>query len=182
MRVGAEWVHAGLPSLVWCANSGRRRLQLGCGPVAAWLKRRWTGFRTGCRGRINVAMWFGVLGPLEVRDAAGRVVRVGGSVRRELLAALLCRAGEPVPATALIDDIWGDAPPRTAAKTLQSHVVRLRHDLADKAGAVIATAGAGYRIDVSAGSLDAACFETELDEGLAAFRRRDDRLAVKHMD
>ena len=61
-------------------------------------------------------MWFGVLGPLEVRDAAGRVVHVGGSVRRELLAALLCRAGEAVPAAALIDDIWGDVPPRTAAK------------------------------------------------------------------
>ena len=126
-------------------------------------------------------MWFGVLGPLEVRDAAGRVVHVGGSVRRELLAALLCRAGEPVPATALIDDIWGDLPPRTAAKTLQSHVVRLRHDLAP-GGAVIATEGAGYRIDVSAMALDAACFEAELNEGLAAFRRGDDRLAMKHMD
>jgi DNA-binding SARP family transcriptional activator/WD40 repeat protein len=127
-------------------------------------------------------MWFGVLGPLEVRDAAGRVVHVGGSVRRELLAALLCRAGEAVPATTLIDDIWGDVPPRTAAKTLQSHVVRLRHDLVEPGGAVIATAGAGYCIDVSAGTLDAACFEAELDEGLAAFRRGADRLAVKHMD
>ncbi len=127
-------------------------------------------------------MWFGVLGPLEVRDAAGRVVHVGGSVRRELLAALLCRAGEPVPATALIDDVWGDVPPRTAAKTLQSHVVRLRHDLVDPGGAVIVTEGAGYRIDVSAGTMDAACFEAELDEGLAAFRRGDDRLAVERMD
>ena len=128
-------------------------------------------------------MWFGVLGPLEVRDATGRMVQVGGSVRRQLLAALLCRAGEPVPATALIDDLWGEAPPRTAAKTLQSHVVRLRHDLAESGGStVIATEGAGYRIVVSAMSMDAACFEAELDDGLAAFRRGDDRLAVKHMD
>jgi DNA-binding SARP family transcriptional activator/WD40 repeat protein len=127
-------------------------------------------------------MWFGVLGPLEVRDASGRLVHVGGSVRRELLAALLCRAGEPVPATALIDDLWGDVPPRTAAKTLQSHVVRLRHDLVEQGGTVIATEGAGYRIDVSAATMDAACFEAELDGGLATFRRGDDRLAVKHMD
>jgi DNA-binding SARP family transcriptional activator/WD40 repeat protein len=134
------------------------------------------------RGRINVAMWFGVLGPLEVRDAAGRTVHVGGSVRRELLAALLCRAGEVVPATALIDDIWGEVPPRTAAKTLQSHMVRLRHDLLEPGGAVIATEGAGYRIDVSADALDAAHFEAEVDEGLAAFRRGDDRQAIKHMD
>ena len=124
-------------------------------------------------------MWFGVLGPLEVRDAAGRPVHVGGSVRRELLAALLCRAGEPVPAAALIDDIWGDVPPRTAAKTLQSHVVRLRQDLLG--GAVITTEGAGYRIDVSAVTLDAATFEAMVDEGLAAFRRGDDRLAIKRM-
>lgn len=126
-------------------------------------------------------MWFGVLGPLEVRDDAGQVVRVGGSVRRELLAALLCRAGEFVPATTLIDDIWGEVPPRTAAKTLQSHLVRLRHDLARSGGAVIVTEGAGYRLDIPAAALDAACFEAEVDEGLAAFRRADDRLAIKHL-
>jgi DNA-binding SARP family transcriptional activator/WD40 repeat protein len=127
-------------------------------------------------------MWFGVLGPLEVRDAADRVVRVGGSVRRELLAALLCRAGGFVAAAELIDDIWGDVPPRTAAKTLQSHLVRLRQDLARSGGAVILTEGAGYRLDVSATTLDAASFEAELDEGLAAFRREDERLAIKHFD
>ena len=127
-------------------------------------------------------MWFGVLGPLEVRDAAGGVVRVGGSVRRELLAALLCRAGGFVAAAELIDDIWGDVPPRTAAKTLQSHLVRLRQDLARSGDAVILTEGAGYRLDVSAMTLDAACFEVELNEGLAAFRREDERLAIKHFD
>ena len=127
-------------------------------------------------------MWFGVLGPLEVRDAAGRAVRVGGSVRRQVLAALLCRAGEFVAAASLIDDIWGDVPPRTAAKTLQSHLVRLRHDLARSDGAVIVTEGAGYRLDVSAATLDAAFFETEVNEGLAALRREDERLAIKHLD
>lgn len=126
-------------------------------------------------------MWFGVLGPFEVRDDAGRPVRVGGSVRRGLLAALVCRAGAFVPATALIDDIWGDVPPRTAAKTLQSHLVRLRHDLA-RAGAVIVTEGAGYRLDIPSVALDAACFEAEVNEGLAAFRRADDRSAIKHLD
>ncbi|MDT4937048.1 MAG: hypothetical protein QOG80_719, partial [Pseudonocardiales bacterium] len=127
-------------------------------------------------------MWFGVLGPLEVRDDADRVVRVGGSVRRELLAALLCRAGELVPTTALIDDIWGDVPPRTAAKTLQSHLVRLRHDLAQADGVVIVTEGVGYRLDIPPAALDAACFEAEVNQGLAAFRRADERLAIKHLD
>ena len=127
-------------------------------------------------------MWFGVLGPLEVRDDTGQVVHIGGSVRRELLAALLCRANEFVPAAALIDDIWGDAPPRTAAKTLQSHLVRLRHDLATPGCAVIVTEGAGYRLEIATSALDAACFEAGVNDGLAAFRRSDDRLAIKHMD
>jgi DNA-binding SARP family transcriptional activator/WD40 repeat protein len=146
------------------------------------LKRDQGAFRTGRGGRINVAMWFGVLGPLEVRDDVGQLVRIGGSVRRELLAALLCRAGQPVPAAALIDDIWGDVPPRTAAKTLQSHVVRLRHDLPQSGGAVILTENAGYRLSVSTAMLDVGCFEAELKQGLAAYRREDDRAAITHLD
>ena len=127
-------------------------------------------------------MWFGVLGPLEVRDDAGRVVRVAGSVRRELLAALLCRGGVFVSAASLIDDVWGGVPPRTAAKTLQSHIVRLRQDLAQPHGAVIRTEGAGYRLDLSAMTVDAVRFEEEVKEGLAAFRREEDRLAIRHVD
>ncbi len=127
-------------------------------------------------------MWFGVLGRLEVCDDIGRAVRVGGSVRRELLAALLCRGGDSVAATALIGDIWGDVPPRTAPKTLQSHVVRLRDDLGRGAGTVILTEGAGYRLDISVATVDAALFEADLDAGLAAYRRGDDRTAIECLD
>lgn len=127
-------------------------------------------------------MRFGVLGRLEVCDDAGHAVRVGGSVRRELLAVLLCHAGDSVTATALIEDIWGDAPPRTAAKTLQSHLVRLRDDLGRGAGAVILTEGTRYRLDVSAATLDAADFEADLNAGLSAYRRGDDRRAIEFLD
>jgi hypothetical protein len=81
-----------------------------------------------------MTVWFGVLGPLEVRDARGEPVRVIAPVRRQLLAALLCRGGSTVAAAALGNDLWGDAPPRSAAKTLQSHVARLRDDLGREAG------------------------------------------------
>ena len=93
-------------------------------------------------------MWFGVLGPLEARDEAGRPLHVAGPVRRTLLAALLCRAGRMVSAESLIDDLWAEQPPRSAAKTLQSHVVRLRDDLGRAGGSVIVTSGSGYRIDL----------------------------------
>ncbi|HJQ43995.1 MAG TPA: BTAD domain-containing putative transcriptional regulator [Jatrophihabitantaceae bacterium] len=127
-------------------------------------------------------MWFGVLGRLEARDDAGGPVRIGGSVRRELLAALLCRSGDFVSAADLIEDLWGELPPRTAAKTLQSHMARLRDDLGRPGGAVVVTEGAGYRVDLTGATLDARTFECEIDSGLAAFRRGDDRLAISHLD
>lgn len=103
-------------------------------------------------------MRFGVLGPLQVRESTGRVVRVPGPARRQVLAALLCRAGQTVTASTLMNDLWGDAPPRTAAKTLQSHIVRLRDDLG-RGAAVLVTDPAGYRLEVEAGAVDAVSFE-----------------------
>lgn len=108
-------------------------------------------------------MWFGVLGPLEARDDAGEQLRVGGRARRQLLAALLCRAGRTVSPATLLDDLWGDAPPRSAAKTLQSHMVRLRDDLGREAETVLKTEAGGYRLDVTADDVDATAFVGLLD-------------------
>ncbi len=69
-------------------------------------------------------MEFRVLGPLEV--LRGGAVPVGGAKQRALLAALLLRAGEVVPVARLIDDIWGDSPPPSAAHSLEAYVSRLR--------------------------------------------------------
>lgn len=123
-------------------------------------------------------MWFGVLGRVEARGPDGRPVAIGGSVRRQLLAALLCRAGDLVPAATLIDDIWGATPPRTAAKTLQSHLVRLRDDLGRGGASVVATERGGYRIDLATEQFDAAAFEAAVDSGLAAVRRGDFQAAA----
>ncbi|MEP7180098.1 MAG: BTAD domain-containing putative transcriptional regulator, partial [Pseudonocardiales bacterium] len=127
-------------------------------------------------------MWFGVLGSLEVRDDEGRRLRVGGPLRRVLLAALLCRAPRTVPPNLLIEDLWGALPPRSAAKTLQSHLVRLRDDLGREAGSVIMTDEAGYRVDLPSAGLDVASFESALGDGLAAARRDDGRAAVVALD
>ena len=69
-----------------------------------------------------------VLGPLTVETGRGEV-HVAGSRRRRLLALLASRAGRMVSADAIVDALWGDEPPPTAAKTIQSHVVRLRRSL-----------------------------------------------------
>ena len=66
-------------------------------------------------------MRFLVLGPLEVEADDGPVV-LGGQKERLLLAQLLTRPNQVVPVEALVRGLWGEQPPPTAAKTLQSHV------------------------------------------------------------
>jgi DNA-binding SARP family transcriptional activator len=60
----------------------------------------------------------------------GQALHVAGPQRRRLLALLACRAGKVVSVESLVDAMWGDSPPPSAAKTVQSHVVRLRQSLA----------------------------------------------------
>jgi hypothetical protein len=73
-------------------------------------------------------MRFHVLGPLEVEADDGPVA-LGGPKERLLLALLLTRPNQVVPVEALVQGLWGERPPPTAAKTLQSHVKRLRRVL-----------------------------------------------------
>lgn len=109
-------------------------------------------------------MRWGVLGPLLVHNANGSPITPTGPARRLLLAALLSRANETVPADRLADDLWGDVPPRTAAKTLQSHLVRLRDDLGrDESEPVIVTDVGGYRLRIDRERLDAAQFVDAVD-------------------
>ena len=55
-------------------------------------------------------MDFRILGPLEVVDD-GRPVALGGARQRALLAILLLRRGEVVPAARLVEELYGAEPP-----------------------------------------------------------------------
>jgi WD40 repeat protein/DNA-binding SARP family transcriptional activator len=108
-------------------------------------------------------MRFQVLGPLEVEADDGPVV-LGGPKERLLLALLLTRPNQVVSVEALIRGLWGEHPPLTATKTLQSHVKRLRRALEPgrargTAGEVLVTRQPGYLLRVAPGALDAARFE-----------------------
>ena len=73
-------------------------------------------------------MDFHVLGPLRAsRDGVDLEVR--GAKERTLLAHLVAYAGQVVPSAALIESLWGEDPPRSAAKSLQTYVLRLRNTL-----------------------------------------------------
>jgi YVTN family beta-propeller protein len=109
------------------------------------------------------AMRFRVLGPLEVETDDGPVT-LGGQKERLLLAQLLARPNQVVPVEELVRGLWGEHLPPTAAKTLQSHVVRLRRALEPArargaAGEVLVTREPGYLLRVAPGALDAAQFE-----------------------
>jgi DNA-binding SARP family transcriptional activator len=98
---------------------------------------------------------FRILGPLEVYED-GRAISLGGARQRALLAILLTRVNEVVSADRLIDELWGEHPPRTALNTLQYFVSQLRKALgADR----IVTRAPGYAIRVEPGELDLERFE-----------------------
>jgi YVTN family beta-propeller protein len=123
-------------------------------------------------------MQFRILGPLEIRDN-GREVSIRGRKLQSLLALLLLHAGEVVSRDTLIDDLWGEDPPTTAAKTLQVHVSRLRRELGD----AIVSHGGGYSIRVEPGELDLERFEQLVAEGRQALAEKQyDRAAERLRD
>jgi DNA-binding SARP family transcriptional activator len=68
-------------------------------------------------------MEFRILGPLEVLEN-GRELSIRGRKLQALLALLLLSRCEVVSRDRLIEELWGDDPPATAAKTLKVHVSR----------------------------------------------------------
>ena len=118
-----------------------------------------------------------VLGPLAV-EADGREVHVAGSQRRRLLALLASRPGRMVHVDAIVDALWGEDPPPSAAKTVQSHVVRLRRSLSGIDGELIETVAGGYRLAVDALTVDAVRFEQLAADGRRELGRGAGRAAV----
>jgi DNA-binding SARP family transcriptional activator len=118
-------------------------------------------------------MEFLVLGPLElVVDAAP--VRLTARRQRALLAALLLRAGTVVPVGALIEALWGDDPPDSAASVLRLYVTNVRRCLPP--GRLV-TRSPGYLLRLEEGELDAERFEELFADGRRALAQGNPRLA-----
>lgn len=116
---------------------------------------------------------FRILGPLEA-EGEGRLVPLGGSKQRAVLAILLLARGEAVSVDRLVDELWGEQPPDTATKTVQVYVSRLRKELGQD---VVITRGGGYVLDIEPGQLDAERFERLTLEGREALERGEVRRA-----
>jgi DNA-binding SARP family transcriptional activator len=113
-----------------------------------------------------------ILGPVEVlRD--GRALPLGGAKQRALVADLALHANEVVSADRLIDDLWGEEPPDTAAHMLHVYVSRLRKTLEDHGRMVLETRPPGYVLNLDPqDDLDAARFESHIREGRSALDAR----------
>ena len=119
-------------------------------------------------------MRFAILGPLEVSASAGPIA-LGGHKQRALLALLLLQANTVVSRDRLMDVLWGECPPPSAAQSLDAYLSRLRklvgHDR------LVRSAG-GYVLRVEPGELDADRFERLVATGRHAADGGDAATAV----
>ena len=105
-------------------------------------------------------MRFAVLGSLQVTTGDSEEPDAISAPRlRALLAVLLWRSNQPVPAGELAELVWDGAPPDGAAEAARALVMRLRRRLDKRAAARIVTRAPGYLIEISDEELDAALFE-----------------------
>jgi DNA-binding SARP family transcriptional activator len=107
---------------------------------------------------------FRVLGPLEI-ERDGVRLELTGQRQRAVLALLLLDANRVVPTERLVDELWGESPPRTAVTSLHNALVQLRKLLGSD---VVETRPPGYVLRVDPEHYDLARFEGRLSRAREA--------------
>ncbi|SDT50496.1 DNA-binding transcriptional activator of the SARP family [Jiangella sp. DSM 45060] len=97
----------------------------------------------------------GLLGPFELL-VGGRPVHLAGDRQRAVLAALASSAGTAISADTLGDLVWGDDPPQSVRRTVQTLVLRLRRQLGT---ASIVSRPPGYALIVDPDHVDVLRFD-----------------------
>jgi DNA-binding SARP family transcriptional activator len=120
---------------------------------------------------------FRVLGPVEAA-VEGRPVPLPAAKPRALLALMLLNRNRVVSAGALIDQLWGEVPPETAAKALQGYVSQLRKVLGPER---VVTKPPGYAFQVGEGELDLDRFESLVGEGRERLAEGDAKKAATRL-
>jgi DNA-binding SARP family transcriptional activator len=105
-----------------------------------------------------------ILGPLEA-DAGSGPIPLGGAKQRAVLANLIVRANELIPAETLVDELWGEEPPERARSIIQTYISNLRRALG---GDRIEWRPPGYVLRVDRSELDAARFDSLVREAKKA--------------
>ena len=164
-----------------CRAAVYARLQAGKWPRCCGLRWcMWPVLVVGSAGWLLLGacsvMRFGILGPFEVADDQGREVALGGQRQRAVLAILVLHAGEVVSSERLMEELWGERAPATAAKTIQVYISKLRKALGE--GVVLTRAG-GYELDPDRADVDARRFEALAAEGRRALQTSDPGRAAR---
>ncbi len=111
---------------------------------------------------------FRVLGPFEVAGEGSEVLPMRAAKERALLLLLILHANEVVSAERLVDELWGERPPESAANVLQTYVSHLRRLLEPgtrpRENGLIVTVSPGYLLRLAPGQLDLHRFETLVAE------------------
>ena len=103
---------------------------------------------------MNIRM----LGPFTA-EVDGSHLKLAGPKQRAVLSLLALRANTTVPVERLIDSLWGEQPPASAAKMVQQYVSQLRRIMNGGDGAEILTHGRGYELRIDPEAVDALRFE-----------------------
>jgi basic membrane lipoprotein Med (substrate-binding protein (PBP1-ABC) superfamily)/DNA-binding SARP family transcriptional activator len=123
---------------------------------------------------------FRLLGPVQA-EAGGRTLPLGGPKQRAVLAVLLLGADEIVPLERLVDSLWGDDPPSSAAHAVETYISRLRAVL-EPYGVELLRSGRGYRLSLGSAVLDSSWCEALLGDAARAAEDGDDTRALDLAD
>ena len=120
-----------------------------------------------------------LLGPVSVDGPTGPLP-LGPERQRSVLAILLLNSGRPVPASDLIDRVWGEEPPPAAEQALRSYLCRLRKTVEQSTAIRLERRDGGYVAVVEDDQLDLAVFRRLGRRARAAVRdgRHPDALAA----
>ncbi|MCC9157468.1 AfsR/SARP family transcriptional regulator [Streptomyces parvulus] len=133
-----------------------------------------------------------VLGALSVREN-GLSVTPTAPKPRQVLALLALQADQVVPVRTLIDELWGERPPRSARTTLQTYVLQLRELISTAlrqdpentggrtAKDVLVTLPGGYLLNTSDGTSDVREFERLAGLGYRAMDADDFAGAARNL-
>ena len=118
-------------------------------------------------------MNFDILGPFRIRDPERREIRLPAGLERSLLVLLLINRGEVVSVDRIIEALWGEQPPDSAAKAVQGYVSHLRRTLDPESGVggadgLLLTRAPGYALRADGVDVDSARFEKLAEEGSRA--------------
>lgn len=97
---------------------------------------------------------------------------------RVLAGVLALRANSALPPSWIVDALWGESPPASAAVNLRSHVAELRRGLPRE---WLESGPAGYRLAVQPAELDALAFTELVEQGQRGLASDDHELAVERL-